>query len=137
MAIANLTEPEKVRVRFHLGYLTQLSAASIQLGIPRASQPQFLVEQAMNQITDESIGLVRRMLDILDSTENRMVEAQERYAAEKLGEITLRADEIDALEREHTRWAKRLADILGVPLNAYSERFRAGAGASLSVPVVH
>lgn len=126
--IAVLTEDEKARVRMHLGYFSLNSAPAIGLGLPRADQSLFLVEIAMNQIPDTAIGLVRERIAILDNIEQRLVGAMDRMKAEKLGEITLRADETDALEREFVRWATRLADLLACPLNPYSERFRAGAG---------
>lgn len=131
-----LTEEEKARVRYHLGYLDVAPVVSIQLGFPRASQPMFLVEAAMENILETAIGIVRRHVAELDGIEDQISDARRRMKAEKLGEITLRADETDALEREYARWARRLADILGVPLNIYAERFRAGGGAPLSVPVV-
>ncbi len=49
--LAYLTEDEKNLVRYFLGYLiNNANAGSIQLGFPRASEPMFLVEQAMNMI---------------------------------------------------------------------------------------
>jgi len=74
-----------------------------------------------------------------------MALARSRFKAMKLGEITLRTgpqdNEIDMLEREYYRWAQRLADVLAVPLNIYSERFRYGAAMGgprpLNVPVRH
>jgi hypothetical protein len=137
MADAVLTETEKHRIRYHTGYVSTNPVASIQLGVPRASQPQFLLEAQMNRIPEEAIGNVRRLIAILDKIEEQMLDAQDRMKAESLGEITLRKDETDSLEREYARWAKRLADTLGIPLNAYSERFRNGQGrAVLSVPVL-
>jgi hypothetical protein len=135
---AVLQEEEKARIRHHLGYLNVQPAASIQLGFPAASQPLFLVESAMNKIPETAVGIIRKTVSILDNIEDRLVDALDRLQAEKLSDVTLRADEHDALEREYVRWAKRLADDLGAPLNAYSERFRHGmAQASLSVPVQH
>lgn len=135
-ALAVLTELEKNRIRHHLGYLVTQAAASISLGVPRASQPAFLVEFAMNSIPVDAIGQVRRWVAILDTTEETMVDAQSRLAAKRVGNIEMREDELDSLEREYLRWARRLADDLGVPLNVYSERFRGSAG-SLNIPVAH
>lgn len=135
-ALAVLTELEKNRIRHHLGYLVTAPVASIQLGVPRASEPQFLVEFSMNSIPVDAIGQVRRWVAILDSTEETMVDAQSRLAAKRVGNIEMREDELDSLEREYRRWAQRLADDLGVPLNIYSERFRGGLG-SLNIPVAH
>lgn len=126
---ALLSETEKHKVRYHLGYLSPDPVVSIQLGVPRASQPMFLVESAMNNLPAEAVGNVRRIVVILDGVEERLVQAQDRLAAKQVGNITMREDEPLALEREYRRWAERLADFLGVPLNVYSQRFRGGAGA--------
>lgn len=133
---AVLQEEEKVRIRHHLGYLQPNPVTTIQLGFPRASQPQFLVESAMNNIPEAAIGLIRKYVAYLDNIEDRLIGSLDRLQATRLAEITLNPDEQDKLEKEYYRWAMRLADDLGVPLNVYSERFRRGAsGATLSVPV--
>lgn len=137
MPIAVLSEQEKARIRYHLGYLNITPAAAIQLGFPAASQTQFLVESAMNKIPDTAIGQIRQKVAILDGVEAKLVESQDRLAASSLGELTIREGEPDLLDKEYYRWACRLADDLGVPLNIYSERFRNGGGgaAPMNVPV--
>jgi hypothetical protein len=135
---AVLTEDEKARIRHHLGYILLDPVPSITLGVRGLGQPQFLVELALNQIPENAVGIIRNYVAIMDGIENQLVEAQRRFKAEKLGEITLRKDETDQLEREYARWAKRLADDLGVPLNMFSERFRTNGGMMpLSVSVQH
>jgi hypothetical protein len=131
---AILSDAEKNRVRHHTGYLLTSPAASIQLGVPRASQAMFLVEQAMNLIMDDAVGIIRAHISRLDRIEEQMDEARERLVAKEVGDIVLRDDEPDLLEKEYRRWAVRLADDLGIPLNAYSERFRSG-GISLNARV--
>ncbi len=137
MATAVLTEEEKSRIRHHLGVVLTDPVASIQLGVPRAAQPQFLLEAQMNRIPDTAIGVIRRYVAILDNIEERMLDALDRFSAKELGEITLRDDETTMLEREYRRWAMRLADDLGCPLNQFSERFRTGGGIPINIPVIH
>jgi hypothetical protein len=117
---------EKNRIRYHLGYLVTSAVVNIQLGFPAASQTLFLLEAAMDRVPVSAAFVVRNLLAICETTENRLLEAQKRMAAEVLDEITLRADECQALENEHTRWASRLADLFGVPLNPYSYRYAGG-----------
>lgn len=133
---ATFSDEEKNKVRYHMGYLVTLGAASIQLGFPRASQPMFLVDQALERVPEAAGGMVRRLIAVLDSTEERIIQSQRRLAADAVGEIKLRPDEPGQLEREYQRWAQRLADLLGAPLNAYSERFRNLASGGLNTPVV-
>jgi hypothetical protein len=133
---AVITEDEKNRIRHHTGYLITEPAAAIQLGYPRASQTQFLLEHAMNHVPEAGVGQIRNYIAILDNLENLLVEATTRFAAKRLGEIELRDNETDMIEGEYARWAKRLADDLGIPLNIYSERFRAGSGLSMNMQVI-
>jgi len=140
MAIT-FTEADKARCRHHLGYLTVEPSAAIQLGFPSAGEAQFLVERAMQRIMPAYQDRVIKTLDILDSIECQMVEALCRLKAIKLGEITISNStsdptEQDRLEVEYLRWARRLADDLGVPLNVFSERFRSSA-MGINRPVAH
>jgi hypothetical protein len=131
-----LNEAEKERVRYHLGYLEVQPAASIQFGIPRPLQTVFLMESAMNNIIENAVDRVRRILRIMDNCEIKLEESQERLAAIQLGDLKLRENEPDQLDREYARWGYRLADILGVPVYAYSTRYAHRFGtATGSIPV--
>jgi hypothetical protein len=136
-----LGEEEKERVRYHLGYMaTSGSAASLQFGIPKPAQTIFLLEQAFSLMTNQyAVGRVRKILSILDGIEDTMVSpGQATLLAEQLGTMKTRGTApgqtaTDLLEREYVRWAKRLADVMGVPLYPYADRFkRSGSG---NVPV--
>lgn len=126
--MAVLSDQEKERARYHLGYLNVQTASSIQLGIPRPLQTTFLVEQAFNQVIEAAVPRVRKVLRIMDDIEEQLIESQVRLAAKQLDGITLRENEPDMLEKEYVRWGFRLADILGVPIYPYSERYRRFGG---------
>jgi hypothetical protein len=136
-----LSEADRARVRHHLGYQNVEPVSSIALGFPSAQQPQFLVERAMDRLMPEGVGRIIQTLNALDCIEGQMIDALCRLSAQQLGELKLRNSneeptEQDLLEREYLRWAKRLADDLGAPLNPFSERFRtSGSGSSLNIPV--
>lgn len=137
-----LSEADRARVRHALAYLQVEPSSSIALGFPSTSQPMFLVERAMDRIIPEAVSRIIKMLDILDCIECQMVEALCRLKTQQVGEVKIRNSneeptEQDLLEREFCRWAKRLADDLGVPLNPFSERFRNGGcqGPALNIPV--
>jgi len=136
MPNAVLTEEEKARIRYHLGYPQTDPVASIQLGVPRASQPAFLMEGQMNRIPDTVVALVRRVVANCDATDQRILECQERMAAESVGEIKMNGTEPDMLRKEYRYWVQRLADILGAPVNPFAAAFTAGAS-PLNVPVIH
>jgi hypothetical protein len=84
---------------------------------------------------NDAVNRVRSILDQLDKIEEQIKNATCSLIAESVGELKLRAGFPDLLEKEYVRWARRLADILGVPLYAYSNRF-VKSGAGKSIPVV-
>lgn len=130
-----LTDEEKTRVRYHLGYPAVTSAASIQLGTPAYSETAWLVDAVLPKLLDGALPRVRSMLVTLEGIETKMVEAQDRLAATQLETLKLREDEIESLEREYRRWAFRLAELLGCPIYPGSSRFKGiGTGAG-NIPV--
>lgn len=136
MTIPKLTEEERARVRYHLGYLNVEPVSAMTLGYPAAQQAGFLVENSMDRILVAAVPKLRQCLCALDSIECQQAEAPGRLKAMAAGEVTLRTGndrtEGDILVDEYHRWAQKLADMLGVELNKFSERFRGGG---MSVPV--
>lgn len=131
-----LNDEEKQRIRYFLGYPAVQSAAALSYGMVKPLQTLFLLESAMNLLLPIAEGKVRSILGVLDGIECRLVDAQDRLAAKSVDSLTMRPDETLALEDEYKRWANRLADILGVPLYAYSLRFhRQGRAYAGSIPV--
>lgn len=144
--MASLTESEKERVRYHLGYMattfgSEQAAAGIAFGVARPTQTLFLVEQAIQTLLTNAFAIdrVRKILDNLDRIEDQLMCATSTLVAEQVGEIKLRGAEPgrthpDLLEREYKRWACRLADVLGVPFYPFSTRFRGrGPGRGFAV----
>ena len=138
-----LTEVDKERCRYHLGYMGTEFAPSIQLGIPRPTQTLFLLEQALQTLVQSELvcARIRRLLGVLDNIEKKMESSLCMLGVERLDSLVLhpmrgRGDLVtDSLEREYARWSNRLADTLGVPIYPYSERFKR-RGPGTSVPVV-
>lgn len=131
-----LTEEEKQRVRYCLGYMSVSPAVALNFGLPRPAQTLFLVESAMQYLMPVAEDKVRQIISIMDGIECRLVDAQTRLAASSIDNLTMRRDEPDALEAEYYRWGGRLADLLGVPFYAYSNRYkRHGAKFAGSIPV--
>ena len=124
-----LDRAERERCRFHLGYLEVSPAASISYGMARPIQTMFLLETALNNIMEEAVDRVRRILRVMDGVEEKLIEAQDRLAANRLGDLEIRQTEPDELEKEYVRWGHRLADLLGVPVYYYSTRYRMGTKA--------
>lgn len=120
--MTTLSDSERDRVLHFLGYpaWAQL-AASIQLGFPMASQPLFLVYNAILRLTSGGTESVRRDLCECEAIEAQLRDARSRFRAASIGEITLNAAEPAMLRRELSFWTKRLADDLGVVANPYSQ----------------
>lgn len=131
-----LTDHERDRVLHFLGYpaWAQL-AASIQLGFPMASQPLFLVYNAILRITPGGTESVRRDLCQCEAIEAQMADARSRMKATAIGEMTLNPQETRMLRGELQFWTKRLADDLGVVVNPYSQMAFTGMGGGIGAKV--
>lgn len=129
-----LNESERLKVRYHLGYpCTGPSAPSIQLGIAKPQMTLFMVEQAMDLLSDEACTLVRELLCKLNVTEQRMFAKQGELSVAAVNGITLRTSKAgeritDMLENEYRRWMDRLADSLGAPKYPYSNKVNRRGG---------
>lgn len=135
-----LSDANKERCRYHLGYLATSFAASITMGIPRPVQTLFLVEDAMQLLMPEAVARVICLLDTLDGIEGQLRKAMGTLGVESAGELTLHPLRsqgklvTDSLEREYVRWGNRLADMLGVPPYPFSARYsRRGPGTNVPV----
>lgn len=116
-----LTEPEKTAVRYHLGYLSITQPTAIALGFPTASHLQFIVESAMNSIIPSAEPRVRRCIQDLDCIEDQQSSFRTSLEIVKSGTTEIRGSEaFYELDMQYRRWAQRLADILGTPLNPFS-----------------
>jgi hypothetical protein len=131
------TEEEKVRIRYHLGYLQSDLVLSTLLGISALAQPQFLVEGGMNRMPDTAVSMVRMLIGRCDQTEQQLFDAQEFIVASKVDETEINPDKIPQLQERYRYWTQKLADQFGVPINAYSAAFQAGAGTAINVPRIH
>ena len=134
-----LSQQDRERARYHLGFPEVDPASSYQLGIPTSRPTAFLVEHALGYVMEVAVPRVRNILQILDNTEQAMVCAQDYLAAEQVGDLRLRSavagqTHTDLLEREYVRWVERLADVLGCPMYPYASRFRHRGGGG-NIPV--
>lgn len=127
-----LSDDEKARARYHLGYPALSTAASLQFSVPALTQTNFLVENALTRLLESSLGRVRSILLTMDNIEAKLIDAQDRLAATQLEQLTLRQDETERLEDEYRRWGYRLADICGCPVYPYSKRYQGGGSSTIT-----
>jgi hypothetical protein len=133
MANAVLTDEEKARIRYHLGYPQTDPVSSIQLGSPAFGQPLFMVESAMERIPVAVIGIIRQLVQVLDHMEARIIEAPDFLVVSAAGEVDINKDYIEQLRTEYARWAQKLADNLGAPINQFFQ----GSVNSINIRVMH
>ena len=116
-----LSAEEKERIRYHLGYLNVSTPTAISLGFPTASQLQFIVESAMNNLLPEAEPGVRRAIQELDCIEDQQSQFRQSLEIVKSGNTVIRGPEAFAeLENQYRTWSQRLADTLGTPVNPFS-----------------
>lgn len=136
MANAVLTDEEKARIKYHLGYPQTDPVSSIVLGQRAFGQTSFMVDSAMDRIPTSVIGIVRQLVQILDLTEANIIDAQSFLVASAAGEVDINPNHIPNLEEQYAKWAKKLADTLGCPVNQYAAAFQGGCR-SMNISVTH
>lgn len=127
-----LTELERVKVRGHLGFVNLTQVSTFAVGTPAGVESAFVIEGAMNNVPEAALPLLRQYLAVLDKIEAQKVDDLENMAVDKLGNIELRADEQEALDRQYERWQGKVADLLGVYVNPFSK----AGGRGINVPVM-
>jgi|SRR5580693_661913 hypothetical protein len=133
-----LTDEEKVRVRFHTGYLNVSDAQSFALGLPAGVQTQFLIEGAMDKLMPSGLPLFREHLAILDGIIAQMVGDLELLAVESIATINVRLTEQKELTERYIWFRSGLCNMLGILPNPYDMRFGGGGtGTGINVSVLH
>lgn len=125
-ANAILSDQEKGRIFYHMGYGVVNVASLFTLGVPAISQTHYLVANALEHIPVDRIQLVREIVAVLDRLDQADIEDIDYATAKDIGELTLAEDRDQRIQVKYTRWAKRLSDVLIAPLNPYSDRFNGG-----------
>lgn len=119
-----LTDADKERARYHLGYMEVVVASSFAFAIPQATELQFMFESAITRVRPEAEFRVRAILDKLDEIECRLFRSSEELFAKRAGDLEPNLSQPDDVERELVRWACQLAQMLGVTPYPFSQRFR-------------
>lgn len=116
------TSIEKVAIRHHLGFPQLSSVAILALGVPAASQTQFLLEDAMTRVFPEAEPKTRQILAECECIERQMQEARSRIKIAATGDVVLRGrEELEDLEDAYDLWTDKLVDIFGVNKNPFSK----------------
>lgn len=137
--MAVLNEEEKVRVRYHTGYLNVSAVQTFALGTPASVETQFIIEGAMNKILESALPLVRELIQKCDSTRQQMFEQQENIQVTKLGELVINSTGIDRgqmqLREVYFDWVNQLCNAMGVKQNPYRADTLGQSGGGINVGV--
>lgn len=113
----------------------QQMAGSISLGIMSASQPMFLVAAQLERIPESAVGRVRSILGVLEQFEAALASSLiKQLRVNKIGGVEVRADAGDALQHEQGRWVRKLANLLGCPVNPHAEKLSGSGPRPISRP---
>lgn len=131
-----LSDAEKERVRYHLGYLNVSPAAARALGMPSSNEPAYLVEYSMDSLLPSGEPGVRRAIVELDCIEDQLADARKQLGMRQVGEIVFAGDDgMMALERQYVWWADQLASTLGCIRNPMSPKWQGmGMGGGVIEP---
>lgn len=130
--MALLTQEEKVRVRSHLAYTNVTAVSTYVLGTPAALETQFIIEGAMDRLLPEALTLFRQYLSVCDKILQQKIDNLENLAVSELGEIKVRPDEQQQLDRQYDYWRGKLCDMMGIFPNPW-EKAISGGGINVSV----
>ena len=131
-----LSNEEKSRIYYHLGWPQVDALAVIQFGMPAMSQPMWLIATALERVQEVALPKLREVLKECDDCEKLLSKSRKYLVAESLGELKLRAGHQGLIRKEYQDWVNKVCDILGATMNVYSARFRYQAsGGGVNVPV--
>ncbi len=119
-----LSDADKERARYHLGYMEVVVASSFAFAIPQATELQFMFESAITRIRPEAEFRVVAILDKLDEIECLLFRSSQELFAKRAGDLEPNLSQPDDVERELVRWACQLAQMLGVTPYPFSQRFQ-------------
>jgi hypothetical protein len=116
-----LTEQERVALRHHMAYMNVAQAYTFVLGVPAGVETQFLIEGAMDKVLDSALPQLRKLIAVLDGIEQQKIENLELLAVTKVGEIEIRQDEQEALDKQYDFWRGKVANLLGIIVNPWDK----------------
>ena len=127
-----LTTAEKQRALTHLGFAGGVTDYTVAAGpLIGTLEVRTNAEAQLERVNATGEARVRQILTVMDDLETKLVRAQCRLAAAKVGSIAMNEGEPLDLEAEVRRWGWRLAEAIGCEPNPFSQRYR-GAGINVA-----
>jgi len=104
-----------------MAYMNVAQAYTFVLGVPAGVETQFLIEGAMDKVLDSALPQLRKLIAVLDGIEQQKIENLELLAVTKVGEIEIRQDEQEALDKQYDFWRGKVANLLGIIVNPWDK----------------
>jgi hypothetical protein len=130
-----ISEGDRVRVRHHMGYHNVGTAQTFQLGLPKATQIDFMIEGAMNVVLESAYPKLYQLLDRLDCIECEVFGGSDLADIDSMGEIKVNRKRLSELAQYYKIAQQALANLLGVIPNFWDQRTWLGGGGVINVPV--
>lgn len=113
-----LTQTQRAKVRFFLGYPNLETRFTINSGIPMANYTALALEENMRSILDaESLLIITNVIDQIECLRNNINTARSRLKATKIyGAVDINNLEIDQLWVEDYRLCEQLSSLLAIPI---------------------
>lgn len=129
-----LTDTQKARVKYFLGYAAITEYSTIIVGQAFDVSYQYKISYVLEQIPAETEPMVVSLIDKLEKLEVLVMEAAENQLARSVDELVVNTNAHDGVVKAYMFWAKRLADLLNLPLNLNSYLNVEGPQRSGSIP---
>lgn len=120
MAIS-LTQEERAKTRYYLGYPNLESRYILSLGLPMTYPTALLLEENMRSVLDTfSYTIMQGIIAKLDISRCKISAAQDRLAVTEIAyAVKINNKEINQLWREDYRLCQQLARLLAVPIYSH------------------
>lgn len=127
------SDDEKVRIRYHLGFINVNYLYTFHVGVASSVPNQSILEGMMERVLPEAEYLVRKVLSRCETTEDQMFENQDALVVDAIEGLQIRSDGQTQFRNVYLYWRSALANLLAVAPNPYDQRFET----LMNVPVRH
>lgn len=123
-----LSDDEKERVRYHMGYHGIAFKKSLTLGTPAVTQSLFILDSALIDLLPVAEKSVRRAIQQLDCLEDQMSDATQTAEIKSTGGASAGGvryrdgyETFDIYDGQYYRWLTKLADTVGSPIAPFGQ----------------
>lgn len=135
--LAQPTEQEKVRARYHLGYLDVSAVSTYIIGVPAMVQTQFMIERALNALNMPAYPKFQWMLGELDRLECQWLGGSNLAEVNRVDTVEINRERTKEFGQMYSTMRSALANMLGIVPNPFDQRDIFLGGMGVNVPVNH